>query len=113
MENLWSVEDDRSEDNRDNIGGDDAPVASLQHPCLVCVRGADGIVALNSDSDSQEDTSSDCNMTNTITPGTKIRKESRDEDSDTEEEVGEDDNHVSHAEEHKQMVEHIPHIPED
>ena len=113
MQNLWSVEHDRSDKNRDNIRGDDAPVASLQHPGLVCVRGADGIVAFNSDSDSQEDTSSDCNMTNTITPGTKFRKEGRDEDSDTEEEVGEDDNHVSHAEEHQHVVEHIPHIPEN
>ena len=44
---------------------------------------------------------------------TKFRKESRDEDSDTEEEVGEDDNHISHAEEHQQVVEHIPHVPKN
>ena len=113
MQNLWSVEHDCSDNNRDNIRGDDAPVASLQHPALVCVRRADGKVVFNCDSNSQEDTSSDCNMTNTITPGTKFRKESRDEDSDTEEEVGEDDNHVSHAEEHQHVVENIPHIPEN
>ena len=113
MENLGSVEDDGSENDRDKIRGDDAPVASLQHPGLVCVRGADGVVAFNCDSDSQEDTSSDCNMTNTITPGTKIGKEGRDEDSETEEEVGEDDDHISHTEEHQQVVEHIPHVSEN
>ena len=86
-------------------------MASFNHPALIGVGSADGIVTFNCDRDGQKDTCGHCNVAETITPRTMMREERGVEYPDGEEEVGEDDNEVSQAEENKQVIEHISHFP--
>ena len=74
----------------------------------------DGIVALNSDGNGEENTTGHSNMTETITPGGNLGEGgARGGDClESKGEVREEDHHVCQAQGHQEVVEYIKHLPE-
>ena len=89
-------------------------MTSLSRSCLVVKRRVDGIVALNSDGNGEENTAGHSNMTETITPGGNLGEGgTRGGDClESQGEVCEEDHHVCQAQGHQEVVEYRKHLPE-
>ena len=111
LENFWNVDDYCTKDDREDVAEEDPPEPLLEESDLISVRRADGVVALNSDSNGHEDTGGDGNMTQTITPRCQDVKDGAlwKQCGAGQDEVGQDDQQVHHAEDHQQLVEQVIH----
>ena len=114
LENLWNVENNRGHDDWDNVVGDAPPVTSSCELYLVSVRGADCAVALSGDGDREEHTGRQGDMAQALTPGEDYRNHRvvRNQSLGREDQIGEDDQEIHHAQEYQEVIEHVPHCPE-
>ena len=112
LEQLWSIHNDCNEDDRNNVISEDGPEPFLVESDLIGVGGANSVVTLYSDSDGHEDACRDSNVTQTICPGCDGVEDLTvgEEDLTREDQVGDDDEHVDHAEDHQQLVEQVAHL---
>ena len=68
LEDLWQVEENCTEEDREDVGDDNTPVTLPCQPALVGVREADSIVAFHGDGDGQEHAGRDRDVAEAITP---------------------------------------------
>ena len=112
LEELWNVNNDCNEEDRNNLMSENGAEPSLVESDLIMVWRADSVVTLYSDSDGHEDACRDSNMAETISPGSEAVEDLavREEYLTREDHVGDDDKHVHHAEDHQQLVEQVTHL---
>ena len=112
LEELWNVNNDCNEEDRNNLMSENGPETFLVESDLIMVWRADSVVTLYSDSDGHEDACRDSNMAETISPGSEAVEDVAvgEEYLTREDHVGDDDKHVHHAEDHQQLVEQVTHL---
>ena len=103
LEQLWNVHNDSNDDDRNNVISKDGPEPFFVESYLIGVGGADSVVTFNSDGNGQKDAGRDSNMTKTISPWPETIEDLAvgEEDLTGEDEVGDDDEQVNHAEDHQ------------
>ena len=108
-----NIEDDSSDDSGDDVGTEDAAVTPQGDPVLVGVRGADSVVTLHCEGNSQEYTRSDWDMAKTVWKRREEKKKRNvwNHGLDGQYHIGEDDQKVHNAKSNQYMVEHVMHLP--